>query len=145
MKTKQAIEWFKKTFNKHLQAVVRGTPFSVDMLAAIAQQETGYIWGTLDNYKKLGFPFSDTEHVMYRQKGMSDDKQPRQLMFGTTLMGADRTRSVVDADSRSHDHLNLFIVGSSVFPTASTANPTLTLAALALRTAEKIKNELAAA
>jgi len=101
--------------------------------------------GTLDNYKKLGFPFSDTEHVMYRQKGMSDDKQPRQLMFGTTLMGADRTRSVVDADSRSHDHLNLFIVGSSVFPTASTANPTLTLAALALRTAEKIKNELAAA
>ncbi|KAF5409202.1 MAG: hypothetical protein Udaeo2_05630 [Candidatus Udaeobacter sp.] len=44
MKTKEAIEWFKKTFNKHLQAAVRGTPFSVDMLAAIAQQETGYMW-----------------------------------------------------------------------------------------------------
>ena len=36
MTTKETIEWFKKTFNKHLQAAVRGTPFSVDMLAAIA-------------------------------------------------------------------------------------------------------------
>ena len=51
MKTKEAIEWFKKTFNKHLQAAVRGTPFSVDMLAAIAQQETGYIWGPLVDKK----------------------------------------------------------------------------------------------
>ncbi len=51
MKTKEAIQWFKKTFNKHLQAAVRGTPFSVDMLAAIAQQETGYIWGPLVDKK----------------------------------------------------------------------------------------------
>jgi 5'-nucleotidase (lipoprotein e(P4) family) len=35
--------------------------------------------GTLDNLKKLGYPFVDTEHVIYRQKGANDDKQPRQL------------------------------------------------------------------
>src|SRR6266542_5814545 len=46
MKT-EAIQWFKNTFNKHLEAAVVGTPFSVDMLAAIAQQETGYIWPAL--------------------------------------------------------------------------------------------------
>src|SRR6266536_4167012 len=50
MKT-EAIQWFKNTFNKHLEAAVVGTPFSVDMLAAIAQQETGYIWGPLVDKK----------------------------------------------------------------------------------------------
>ena len=34
-------------FNEHLETAVAGTPFSVDMLAAIAQQETGYIWAPL--------------------------------------------------------------------------------------------------
>ena len=35
--------------------------------------------GTLDNLKKLGYPYVDTEHVIYRQVGMNDDKQARQL------------------------------------------------------------------
>jgi 5'-nucleotidase (lipoprotein e(P4) family) len=35
--------------------------------------------GTLDNYKKLGCPFVDTEHVMCRQKGANGDKQARQI------------------------------------------------------------------
>jgi len=35
--------------------------------------------GTLDNLRKLGYPNVDTEHVIYRQKGMNDDKQARQL------------------------------------------------------------------
>jgi glucose dehydrogenase len=42
---------------------------------------------------------------------------------------------VVNSDQRSWDHPNLFLVGSGVFPTTATANPTLTLAALVLRTA----------
>ncbi|WP_183068786.1 GMC family oxidoreductase [Streptomyces sp. gCLA4] len=58
--------------------------------------------------------------------------------MGTTRMGTDRATSVVDADGRSHAHPGLWIVGNSVFPTGSTANPTLTLAALTLRTADKL-------
>jgi choline dehydrogenase-like flavoprotein len=54
-------------------------------------------------------------------------------------MGDTPATSVVDRDLRSHDHPNLFIVGSSVFPTSATANPTLTIAALALRAANVIK------
>jgi len=60
----------------------------------------------------------------------------------TTIMGADAKKSVVDSHCRAHDHPNLFILGSSVFPTASTANPTSTIAALALRAAETIKRQL---
>ena len=44
---------------------------------------------------------------------------------------------------RAHDHPNLYVMGSAVFPTSGTANPTLTIAALALRLAERIKGELA--
>jgi choline dehydrogenase-like flavoprotein len=53
-------------------------------------------------------------------------------------MGFDRNDSVVDSFQRSHDHHNLYLVGSSTFPTGATANPTLTIAALALRTADRI-------
>ena len=60
-------------------------------------------------------------------------------MMGTTQMGADPARSVTDGDGRSHDVPNLFVAGCSLFPTVGTANPTLTLAALALRTADVIR------
>jgi choline dehydrogenase-like flavoprotein len=63
-------------------------------------------------------------------------------VMGTYRMGNDPRTSVVNADQRSHDHPNLFMVGSGVFPTVGTANPTLTLAALALRTAATIEQEL---
>ncbi len=63
-------------------------------------------------------------------------------IMGTTMMGEKAKSSVVDRDCRSHDHKNLFILGSSVFPTGATANPTLTIAALALRAAETIKEHL---
>jgi choline dehydrogenase-like flavoprotein len=60
-------------------------------------------------------------------------------IMGTTRMGADGNTSVANANGRSHDHPNLWFAGSSLFPTSGTANPTLTIAALALRTAEAIK------
>ncbi len=64
-------------------------------------------------------------------------------VMGTTRMGADAKRAVVDADLRAFDHPNLFIQGSAVFPTGGAANPTLTIAALALRSVEAIRKSLA--
>jgi choline dehydrogenase-like flavoprotein len=59
-------------------------------------------------------------------------------VMGTYRMGTDPKTSVVDSFQRSHDHANLYLVGSGTFPTVGTANPTITLSALALRTAESI-------
>jgi choline dehydrogenase-like flavoprotein len=59
-------------------------------------------------------------------------------IMGTCRMGDDPKQSVVDKFQRSHDHGNLYLVGSSTFSTGATANPTLTLAALSLRTARHI-------
>ncbi|HKY27198.1 MAG TPA: GMC family oxidoreductase [Pyrinomonadaceae bacterium] len=60
----------------------------------------------------------------------------------TTIMGDNPKDSVVDRWGRTHDVPNLWIVGSSVFTTSATANPTLTLAALALRTAAAIHRQM---
>jgi choline dehydrogenase-like flavoprotein len=58
--------------------------------------------------------------------------------IGTTRMHDDPRDGVVDADGRVHGMANLFIAGSSVFPTGGVAPPTLTIVALALRLAEHL-------
>jgi choline dehydrogenase-like flavoprotein len=63
-------------------------------------------------------------------------------VMGTTRMGNDAEHSVVDPHCRLHLHHEVWVVGSSVFPTGSTANPTLTVAALALRAASDLLSEL---
>jgi choline dehydrogenase-like flavoprotein len=59
--------------------------------------------------------------------------------IGTARMGADPRSSVVDADCRVHGVENLYIAGAAVFPTSSQANPTLTIVALALRLAARLR------
>ena len=58
--------------------------------------------------------------------------------MGTTRMADSPRQGVVDRDCRVHGVDNLFIAGSSVFPTGGYANPTLTLLALAIRLADFI-------
>jgi choline dehydrogenase-like flavoprotein len=63
-------------------------------------------------------------------------------IMGTYRMGADSRTSVVNVNGRTHDHSNLYLLGSGVFPTGGTANPTLTLAALALMASDDIAKSL---
>ncbi len=64
-------------------------------------------------------------------------------IMGTHRMGTDPRTSVLNHRQQSWDHDNLFMVGSGVFPTTATANPTLTIAALALMAAENVLHDLA--
>ena len=63
--------------------------------------------------------------------------------MGTTRMADDPRRGVVDRNCRVHGIRNLYIAGSSVFPTAGSGTPTLTIVALALRLADHLKGLLA--
>jgi choline dehydrogenase-like flavoprotein len=58
--------------------------------------------------------------------------------MGTTRMHIDPRRGVVDSQCRVHDISNLFIAGSSIFPSVGVSNPTLTIIALALRLADQL-------
>jgi choline dehydrogenase-like flavoprotein len=62
--------------------------------------------------------------------------------MGTTRMGSDPTESVVDARLRTHDVSNLSVASSATFPTGGAMNPTLTIAALALKCAEHVDEAL---
>jgi choline dehydrogenase-like flavoprotein len=99
----------------------------------------------------------------YERKGMAEARRISEMIFremgayhiehgkdfegaghvmGTYRMGDDPATSVVNGDQRCHDHPNLFLLGSGTFPTVGTANPTLTIAALALRTAAIMERDL---
>jgi choline dehydrogenase-like flavoprotein len=70
---------------------------------------------------------------------------PREISYGshnmgTTRMSRDPKRGVVDADLRLHDTANVYVAGSSVFPTGGHVPPTLTLVALALRLSDHLRS-----
>lgn len=61
-------------------------------------------------------------------------------LLGGCRMGVRADDSVVDADCRSHDVRNLWICDGSVFPTSAAVNPSLTIQAIASRTAARIRD-----
>jgi choline dehydrogenase-like flavoprotein len=63
--------------------------------------------------------------------------------MGTTRMQDDPKQGVVDANSKIHGVANLYVAGSSVFPTYGSSNPTLNLVALTLRLSDHLKTVLA--
>jgi len=63
--------------------------------------------------------------------------------MGTTRMANHPGHGVVDANCKVHGIANLYVAGSSVFPTCGAANPTLTIVALALRLADHLRGTLA--
>jgi choline dehydrogenase-like flavoprotein len=119
---------------------------------------------SIDDYTLAGMAAAtEVYQAVFRQAGITDCTDPeagtwfpsvtyqdREFHYhgmghfaGTHVMGDSPERSVVDTDQRSWEHRNLFLLGSGSFPTMGTSNPTLTMAALTLRSAESLVRELA--
>jgi choline dehydrogenase-like flavoprotein len=62
--------------------------------------------------------------------------------MGTTRMGTDPSKSVVDSNCQVHGINNLFVAGSACYATSAAPNPTLTLVALSLRLSDHVKSRL---
>lgn len=62
--------------------------------------------------------------------------------IGTTRMSAEPQKGVVDPHCRIHGATNVYVAGSSIFPTGGYANPTLTVVALSLRLADHLRKLL---
>lgn len=82
--------------------------------------------------------FRSTYPARPREKGFSYHSHH----MGTTRMSADPEFGVTDANCRVHFIDNLYVAGSSIFPTFGFANPTLTIIALAVRLAGHLKREV---
>ncbi len=72
------------------------------------------------------------------------EKRTPSHQCGTARIGNDPTTSVVDGFGKAHDLDNLWIADASVLPTSAAVNPSLTIAALALRTGDRILATVAA-
>jgi choline dehydrogenase-like flavoprotein len=96
-----------------------------------------------ENDKKLmHFARQKVEEVMWAAGAEQVVQEPRFAhLVGAARMGSDPRTSVVDGFLQSHDIPNLFIVDGSVLPTQGSANPGLTIMALAARTADYILSE----
>lgn len=105
------------------------------------------IYYRIDDYTKAGI-----DVAIELQKQMLDSLGATQQhhswpygaghIVGTARMGDDPKTSVVDKDLRCHDHSNMFILGSTVFPTVAASNPTLTIAAMTLKCVDTITETL---
>jgi len=103
---------------------------------------------SIDDYTNRGWEEANKLHQqMLEAIGATNIVHSEELggvghLMGTTMMGNDPANSVTDGTGRTHDHPNLYLAGSGLFPTTGTANPTLTIAALALRSASFIAADL---
>lgn len=109
-------------------------------------------------FDAMGIPKKDQnpDQPDFVRPGMADEKRYRAtdgkdylLNFigaghhiGTHRMGVSRTDSVVDRNSKSWDHPNLYVVGCGSLPTTATANPTLTAIATTLISVDDMLKQL---
>ena len=70
------------------------------------------------------------------------DRRTPSHQCGTARMGHDAAASVVDPWCRSHQVANLYIMDASVLPTSAAVNPALTIAAVTLRAADRLRSEV---
>lgn len=91
---------------------------------ALAQTGVGLLRATPETIDKRPFPES-------RRPGGHHH-------MGGTRMSSTPSSGVVDTDQRVHGMMNLFVAGSSVFPSGGHANPTFTIAQMSLRLADHI-------
>lgn len=98
-------------------------------------------------YEKAGFArirsvFNMISQTLGARETFISEPFAHHHLIGATRMGSDPRHAVADSYGRTHDHANLFLLGSSLFPAAGTSNPTLTIAALALRSARAMLKQL---
>jgi len=96
-----------------------------------------------DNDKQLiAFGKDKVEEIMWAAGAEEVVQEARFAhLVGGARMGADSRTSVVDGFGQSHDIANLFICDGSILPTQGSANPGLTIQALAARTADYLITE----
>ena len=98
-----------------------------------------------NDHKLVKFGRDKVEQIM-RAAGAEEIVQEARYahLVGAARMGKDPGSSVVDGFGRTHDIANLFVCDGSIMPTQGSANPGLTIQALAARTADYLISQGAA-
>jgi choline dehydrogenase-like flavoprotein len=92
-----------------------------------------------EEFSRLGLPVPIADDWIRDDAPLPQDFRDVAHPTGTTRMGRDPARAVVDENCLVHGMRNLYIAGNAVFPTSSHANPTQMVVALAIRLADELK------
>jgi choline dehydrogenase-like flavoprotein len=101
-----------------------------------AAAATDFMFNAMNVENNTGIPVGSGGAFVY--DGVTYYPQGAGHVMGTHRMGFTKDDSVTDANMKSWDHDNLYIVGCGSMPTTATSNPTLTMMALAFKAADAI-------
>src|SRR5262245_28319926 len=119
MPTADDIRWFKRQFRGQVEAALTGTPFDLDMIVAIACQETGYIWSTL---RKKNLPLEKIvalcvgDTIDYRGPGKGRQAFPRTK---EVLVAAPKGQAMFDIARKALEDMATYITSYQ----SAAANP----------------------
>lgn len=121
--------------NPESRVMVRDGEIVMNWIRSNMRAHNALIDRTRKVMRRAGFPI-----VLTRTFG----RKTTSHQCGTARLGLDPRTSVVDVDCRSHDVANLYVTDASVLPTSAAVNPSLTVAALALKAGSALRREFGA-
>jgi gluconate 2-dehydrogenase alpha chain len=150
-------DFLAKYFSRHAAMVAQteNLPYpdqTIDLDADVRDEyglpapRVTYDWRRPNEVARTDFMMKKMEEIGHAMgadlvwRGPLSPGRPGAHHEGGTRMGSDPRSSVVNKYGQSWDIPNLFVVGSSTFPSQSSFNPTLTIQALAYMTADAVIN-----
>jgi choline dehydrogenase-like flavoprotein len=135
--SRRSVDWYAMSEdlpNPESRVTVRDGAIHLDWKRSNWSAHEGLVRAFKERLKAAGYPIVLTKPF---------DRRTPSHQCGTVRIGHDPTTSPLDSFCRAYDHPNLFVVDASFLPTSAAVNPSLTIAAQALRAADHIvKNDL---
>jgi choline dehydrogenase-like flavoprotein len=130
--SRRAVDWYAMSEdlpNPESRVSVRGGQIHLDWKRSNWSAHEGLVKAFKERLRAAGYPIVLTKAF---------DRRTPSHQCGTVGIGRDPRTSPLDSFCRAWDHPNLFVVDASFLPTSAAVNPSLTIAAQALRVAEHI-------
>ncbi len=132
--SRRAVDWYAMSEDlprPESRVTVDGTQIRLDWKRSNWQAHLNLVAALKERLHAAGYPL-----VLSRPF----DRRTPSHQCGTVRIGLDPATSPLDIYCRAHDHPNLFVVDASFLPTSAAVNPSLTIAAQALRVADHLRN-----
>ena len=130
--SRRAVDWYAMSEdlpNPESRVTVRGGQIHLDWKRSNWSAHEGLVKAFKERLRAAGYPIVLTKAF---------DRRTPSHQCGTVRIGRDPKTSPLDSFCRAWDHPNLFVVDASFLPTSAAVNPSLTIAAQALRVADHI-------
>jgi choline dehydrogenase-like flavoprotein len=135
--SRRTIDWYAMSEdlpNPESRVTIEGERIRLDWKRSNWSTHLALVAALKERLRAAGYPVVLTKPF---------DRRTPSHQCGTVRIGADPVTSPLDPYCRAHDHPNLFVVDASFLPTSAAVNPSLTIAAQALRVADHVaRNDL---